>query len=134
MLICRCICCSFLYNCINIFHNVINIFCIYFVLTKCIWLVYFLSRDQKSCNFPDPHNKLPDEGPSKFIRNIEVYPCIFQVVASLPNKASNEDSSMFLLCTVCGIINTLSTLLGIFKLQCFVTKNICRLIVYNYGY
>jgi hypothetical protein len=30
---------------------------------------------------------------------------------------------------VCGIINTLSTLLGIFKLLCFVTKNICRLIL-----
>ena len=36
---------------------------------------------------------------------------------------------MFLLCPVRGITNTLSTLqLGIFKLLCFVTKNICRLI------
>jgi hypothetical protein len=38
-------CCSFLYICINIFCNVIYIF-LYFVLTKSIWSVYFLSIDQ----------------------------------------------------------------------------------------
>jgi hypothetical protein len=84
MLICRCICCSILYNCINIFYNVINIFCIYFVLTKCSdWFNFCHMIIKAHVIFQTPQQTSRRRA---FARNIEVYPCIFQVFASLPNR------------------------------------------------
>ena len=56
-----CICCSFLYICINIFSNVIYIFCLHVVLTKShlfsllfVTLSLLYSQCKSLFNFPTP--------------------------------------------------------------------------------